>query len=245
MRILYIDVETVPRGADDLIGTPEPWAPPGWEVPERPAFQWSPPGNVKDPAKLAIREKEARDKHDAEDWISVQRADAFETWAKGSLDPLRAQIVCATAGCGVNIEQHVGPGVCTWLRGVIDDIRPTHIAGYNVGFDAGMLWAAAIQEGHYLPEIAPIHYRTGRAIGRGDHTFPELLDIMDLLPRRMKQREIAAFLGCDSDHPIRGEDVLGAYLRGEHDAIAQHNRADVVELMEIGRCALRAAGVAL
>jgi hypothetical protein len=250
MLHVLIDAESSPVAADDprwadYLATDPPRAVReadeayralGARGPKPPDARFTDP--VKVAAAIAAREAEhARDLADAARACVVARDDAR---AATSLDPLWGSIATLTVwavrdGEPVNEpETAIGEvAALDMLANVCETSPPdARFCGWNTaGFDIPFARSRAILTGHRLRDVLPpIAKRIGDYVD----------DLMLLWPHAgrygtmIAQRNVARALGLPRQEHS-GRDVAALLDAGNIDAVVAHNRADVRELLAIGR----------
>lgn len=235
--IIFVDTETVPLDATPghPFGVPPPSALVD-TVPAAPPVQKSQPGNYRKPEVIArwAAEEAVRWKEECATQRAAWQVKAWKHWTSGSLDPLRAKIVCV----GIAYEsEHTTPAVFSEFDGIerlgdhLDyQPSPPTLCAYNCGFDRQMLVARAFAHGADDTARALLTARwvdPGETWSRAGSTWfgrehPSL-------------GVLAAFLGLPHDHTFGGDQVLRAYLEGRHQAITGHCLDDVRTLRAVYR----------
>lgn len=227
MTTLFLNVETVPFDAFEGQALPPAWAydatvqPP----PERKAV----PKNLVDPLKIAAR-REAIEQEYQEclaEMSSTWAERAAKLWEKSSLDPLRARIV---VGC-VAVDHsppYVLPGedILDWLQDIIND--DVVLSAYNCGFDRQMIFGRALATGHDLVARDVRHHRW---VDPGE--VWRSLGSRWFAPQHTTLNDLCAAFKIPHNPAFTGADVLKAYIRGDHDAIAAHCLDRVTALREL------------
>lgn len=210
MSALIFDLETVPLAASLGISYPEE---------ER-----TPPGNYKDPAKIA----EWRDK-DREKWTS-------EIAKTAALNPRLGRIVAAgAASCDDSREPFVLLAGNEGAEGRIIQNLWTAIADANgeivtfngLGFDVPFLLVRSMVNG--VKPAVPL--KTLRDWSRRYSFFPHY-DIRAVLTGWDNRAsgtltDWAECLGCNVPQTVSGRDIGDLYHAGDFGAIQEHCRADV------------------
>lgn len=231
IRPLYIDVETLPRGAfehREMLRNHNMLD--AWEsvAPVEALQALADAGKLKnDPAK--------------------DNPAAVKLWRGWSLLPSRAEVVttCWAAGGRTVMGGYGDLGKTVAM--VAAEREVTHVVGWNVGYDAAVLQCSALRAGSPMTAavFAQPHYRITAQFRLYDRR-PQLLDAMDLWHDNRGRGERKLETACEvfgikrEGNPIDGSQVLDAFMEDRDDEILAHNRADVRDLRTVfeALCAL-------
>ena len=248
MAIVYLDIETVPEAAvpgHDLLTLA---AVAGFEVaPDLDFYDRRPPANYRDPAKIEawwaeemVRQKRAHEEHRA-----ASKAKAIADFQALSLDPMRCRVLCAGVAVDdgepdviVGDERQIMRDLAAVVEGAHgkfgQDERPTIFVAHNgKAFDFPVLRLRAYRHGVF---------GLCRMLHSPKPYSSHLIDTLEHWPSTQHGRvkaggsmdKICEFLGVlRRDNPIKGSEVLGAYMDGRMDDIVAHCRADVRDLRAI------------
>jgi len=233
-NVCFLDIETL---VEDAVEGMDPTCAPGWEAPKIEDLVEEPkrrtcPANYGDAAAERWESKEStrysaavRDAwlaaHEA---IQLDRAKTRETWAKGSLSPLRGRVACISLAFGERAVQVIEcaddeRGGLWALNAELGRVEPDVIVTHNgFGFDFEFLWKRALK--HRIPDLS-------QAMRQGK---PHSLDT------------VCAFLDIErAPSTIDGSGVLDAYLSGRWAEVVEHAAADIVDLRNVYRRLIEAA----
>lgn len=233
MTTMLIDIETLPE--DATVGM-DLQRPPGFVMPPYEAVQRSVPRNYKDPAKILVWQQ-AEFQRQAEEglkWAGDKHAEAESNYRQRSLSPMTARIACIGYALDHNPAQVIRcddnerDGLET-LMGVIKSRRPSVVIAHNGhGFDYDFLWKRLMKHGHsdamwfyqekpWEKKLQDTYLKWSKANRRGGN--------MD---------DICKFFGWErEDNPIRGGEVLDAYIDGRMSDVVAHCRGDIEDLRKL------------
>lgn len=252
MRVMLLDIETLPEGAAAhralMLSEGLDWrtAPPpevaltSCDAPAQPERK-TVPSNWRDPNKIARRQMEIEQEYrkDCARWAARYTDAAWDWWRAGSLRADRGVVhtacwsICGRPGHAAgNDERRVladlGKAIEEGRPDVLvtwGDFDPTFIFGRAARLDLGLL-ASRMAEPRYSVTAKLKLY--GRK--------PALIDAMDMWPHHNRvgpsMGDACKALGIDHDegNPIPGAEVLDAYLDGREADILAHCQADVRDL---------------
>ena len=235
---LFLDIETLPEGAPDYSGLPDPSS----IVVLHDDPDIVPDKRLKDPEKVAadIERKRAALQARRRAEAVKARAKREDDWRKGALDCLDGRVLCV----GVAVEDG-GPKV------LMEDTEEATLARLQAGlercagkargrlriwtwngfgFDRG--WLARRASRLKLYELSS---RT--AVGK-PWEADDLMLAWQMGNRRQRSKldDVCAFYGIErTANPIKGSEVLDRYMAGDLDAIRDHCIDDVRVLQLLHR----------
>jgi len=252
-NVCFLDIETL---VEDAVEGMDPTCAPGWEAPKIEDLVEEPkrrtcPANYGDAAAERWESKEStrysaavRDAwlaaHEA---IQLDRAKTRETWAKGSLSPLRGRVACISLAFGERAVQVIEcaddeRGGLWALNAELGRVEPDVIVTHNgFGFDYEFLWKRALK--HRIPDLS-------QAMRQGKPWDGYLVDTMRMFGPGYREYHsldtVCAFLDIErAPSTIDGSGVLDAYLSGRWAEVVEHAAADIVDLRNVYRRLIEAA----
>jgi hypothetical protein len=246
MRTLYIDIETLPEEAYPNM---PPGTAPCWERPDASTFLVLPnrrtvPSSYKKPETVARWEAAEAERLAVALWnaglaaeaaVDDARADAWDSWKKGSLSPMTGRIACISMAWDDGAVEVIecAEDEAGGLVEMGDRLsRPAIIVAHNGhGFDFEWIWKRCMK--HRLPRIAG-WFRQAKP---WDEQLIDTLMIWNNGARHNKRGTLDAlckFLDVRrSPSTIDGSGVLDAYISGRWSEVVEHAAADIEDLREI------------